>query len=156
MLRDARGVQLSTRNAESVAAYDRATDLFARYSATALEIIDGATARDPGFVMGHCFKAGAVITATEPMHELLRQAVEAGEALSSRANERERMHLAAARSWLDGDFDGSVQGYSRIAAEYPRDLFALQVAHIGDFLLGRQTGLRDHVAQVLHAWDRSV
>ncbi len=156
MLRDARGIQLSTRNAESVAAYDRATDLFARYSAAALEVMEGALARDPAFVMGHCFKAGAVITAAQPMQEALRQAVEAGEAVEARANDRERMHLAAARAWLDGDFDRAAQGYSRISAEYPRDLLALQVAHLGDFLLGRQTGLRDHVAQVLHAWDRSV
>src|SRR5512146_1087029 len=114
MLRDARGVQLSTRNAESVAALDLATDLFARYSATAFEVIDGAIARDPGFVMGHCFKAGAVITATAPMDQVLRHAVEAGEALSSQANDRERMHLAAARAWLDGDFERPVQGYARI------------------------------------------
>jgi tetratricopeptide (TPR) repeat protein len=156
MLRDVRGVQLSTRNAESVAAYDRATELLSRYSVTALEVIDGAIARDPGFVMGHCFKAGALITAGEPVEQPLRQAVEAGEALSSRANDRERMHLAAARAWLDGDFDRSVRGYARIVAEHPRDLFAIQVAHLGDFLLGRQTGLRDHVAQALHAWDGSI
>ncbi len=42
------------------------------------------------------------------------------------------------------------------SSHYPRDSFALQVAHIGDFLLGHSTMLRDRVAQVLPAWDENV
>jgi tetratricopeptide (TPR) repeat protein len=90
------------------------------------------------------------------MEPALRTAVEAGEALARGANEREWMHLAAARAWLDGDYDRAVDRYARIAAEHPRDLLAVQVAHLGDFMVGRQTGLRDHVAQVLHAWDAAT
>jgi tetratricopeptide (TPR) repeat protein len=157
MLRDLRGNSTSTRDAASLAACEQATDLFARYSARAFEVIDAALARDPGFVMGHCLKAGLVVTSTERgLEPVLREAVQAGEALAGSANERERMHLAAARAWLDGEYDLSMQRYARLAAEHPRDLLALQVAHVGDFMLGHQTGLRDHVAQVLHAWDPSV
>jgi tetratricopeptide (TPR) repeat protein len=157
MLRDARGLTLSTRNADSVAAYDLAVDLLARYSGNPLEVMGAALGRDPGFVMGHCLVAGAIVTTTERSGEAaLRQAVEAGEALARDATERERRHLAAARAWLEGDYDRAVDRYARIAAEHPRDLLALQVAHLGDFMVGRQTGLRDHVAQVLHAWDPST
>jgi tetratricopeptide (TPR) repeat protein len=156
-LRDARGNTLSTRDAASASAGDEAVALFARYSARALEVADAALAADPDFVMGHCIKAGIVVTAQErSLEPMLRDAVLAGERLSRVANDRERGHLAAARAWLDGDYDRAVQRYARLAAEHPRDLLALQVAHLGDFLLGRQAGLRDHVAQVLHAWDPSV
>jgi tetratricopeptide (TPR) repeat protein len=40
--------------------------------------------------------------------------------------------------------------------DYPRDLLALQVAHVGDFYLGASTMLRDRVAQVLPEWDTST
>jgi len=157
MFRDVRGNPLSTQNPASVAAGDEATALFGRFSARALEVVDAALAADPGFVMGHALKAGMIVTAQErPLEPLLREAVLAGERLSATANARERGHIAAARAWLDGDYEGAVQRYARLAADHPRDLLAVEVAHLGDFMLGRQTGLRDHVAQVLHAWDPSV
>lgn len=156
-LRDSRGVGVSTRNPESLEAYERALDRAVRFSGNPLDEIDRALARDPGFVMGHCLKAALITTLYErALEPALREAVEAGEALAGFANERERMHLAAARAWLDGDLEGAGQRYAWIAAEHPRDLLALQAAHLADFALGRQTGLRDHVAQVLHAWDPSV
>ena len=36
--------------------------------------------------------------------------------------------------------------------DYPHDLLALQIAHVGDFFLGSSTILRDRIAQVLPAW----
>jgi tetratricopeptide (TPR) repeat protein len=157
MLRDCRGNTLSTTDHGSVEALDRAVDLFARLAGNPIEVIDAALARDPRFVMGHCLKAGVVTTSLERgLEPILREAVEAGEACATGATERERAHLAAARAWLEGDYRRAVRTYARIAAEHPRDLLALQVAHLGDLALGHQLGLRDHVAQVLHAWDPSV
>jgi hypothetical protein len=40
--------------------------------------------------------------------------------------------------------------------EHPRDLLALQVAHVADFYLGQQRTLRDRVASVLPHWDENV
>ena len=54
---------------------------------------------------------------------------------------------------MHGDFAGSVRRYGEILLEYPRDLLALQVAHVGDFFNGSSTMLRDRVAQVLPEWD---
>ncbi|MFL6619172.1 MAG: tetratricopeptide repeat protein, partial [Povalibacter sp.] len=82
--------------------------------------------------------------------------IEAVEGLGKRANDRERAHAAAARKWLQGDFAGSVRAYGEILLDYPRDLFALQIAHVGDFFLGHSTLLRDRIAQVLPHWDASV
>ena len=62
------------------------------------------------------------------------------------------MHLNAARAWLSRDFAGAAKLYGDICAEYPRDLLALQIAHLFDFFLGHSTMLRDRPAQVLHAW----
>jgi tetratricopeptide (TPR) repeat protein len=156
-LADCRDNPVSTRNRTAVDRLEAATELLHGYFGDPLGVIDRALADDPEFVMGHAFRAGLLITAGDSTVEpLLRQSVEAGAALAHRANDRERRHLAAARAWLDGDFARSIQRYGDIVVEYPRDSFALQVAHIGDFLLGQSTMLRDRVAQVLPAWDEHV
>jgi tetratricopeptide (TPR) repeat protein len=157
MLHDVRGIAVSTPNPSSLEAYERAAEQMLGYSATALATIDGALARDPSFVLGNCLKAALVVGATErPLEPALRAAVEAGERHAGGATDRERMHLAAARAWLERDFARSIDLYGRIAVEYPRDTVAIQTAHFGHFALGQPGMLRDHVAQVLHAWDESV
>jgi tetratricopeptide (TPR) repeat protein len=153
-LRDQQGNAMSTTSAGAAAAYDQATELYLRYSASALAPIEAALQREPDFVAGHAFKAAVLAMTTERALEPdLRAAVEAAERLAPAANERERAHTAAARAWLDGDLDGALARWGRIALDHPRDLLALQTAHLGDFYLGRQTELRDRLAQALHAWD---
>lgn len=156
-LRDTRGLEVSTRNAASLAAYERAVDELHRYSGNPLATIDAALAADPGFVLGHCFKAALAVGATErALEPMLRQSVEAAEALAADATGRERAHAAAARAWLAGDFDAALDRYARIAIDHPRDTLALQTAHVAAFYLGRQLALRDVVARALHAWDERV
>ena len=84
---------------------------------------------------------------------ILEESVTAIEALGGRANERERMHAAAGRAWLGGDFARAIRLYGDIVVDYPRDLLAVQVAHVGDFFLGQSTLLRDRMAQVLPHWN---
>ena len=107
--------------------------------------------------MGHCFRAGMMVTGSEKAaQEPLEESVKAGEALWDDANDRERGHIAARVAWLDGDFATSIRLYGEILHDYPRDTLAMQVAHIGDFLLGQSTMLRDRLARVLPEWEESV
>jgi tetratricopeptide (TPR) repeat protein len=102
-------------------------------------------------------KAGlAVMSSERAARPMLADSLAALDRLSGRANARERAHAAAARAWLDGDFARSIRLYGDILLDHPRDLLALQVAHVGDFLLGASQMLRDRVAQVLPHWDGSV
>lgn len=87
---------------------------------------------------------------------MLEESVAAIDALDDRANERERMHAVAARAWFEGDFARSLRLYGDIVVAYPRDLLALQTAHIADFYLGQSTMLRDRIAQVLPHWSSDV
>src|SRR5215468_3482516 len=156
-LTDRRGVAVSTDNRKSLDRYERAVDLLHSYFYDPLAAIDEALAEDPAFVMGHCFRAGLLTTTTDKAVEpMLRKSVEAGEALAIKANDRERRHLAAARAWLEGDFEQAVTRYGDIAIEYPRDSLALQLAHLGDFYLGQSSQLRDRIARALCDWDESV
>jgi tetratricopeptide (TPR) repeat protein len=156
-LHDSRGLAVSSTNTASLEQLERATTLSASYYMDPLATIDAALVADPDFVAGHCLRAALAVMSTErgalPM---LEESVAAIEAAGARANQRERMHAAAARAWLDGDFERSLRSYGDIVVAYPRDLVALQTAHIGDFLLGHSTMLRDRIAQVLPQWNRDV
>ncbi|WP_029049394.1 tetratricopeptide repeat protein [Cupriavidus sp. amp6] len=152
-LTDSRDLAVSTQNAHSVALYETALRLLNGFYGDPLGVIDTALDADPGFAMGHALRAGLMLTAGDGTAEpMLRDSVEAGEALAG-LNERERRHLAAARAWLDGEFERSLRLYGEIVVDYPRDLLAIQVAHLGDFLLGQSSMLRDRIAQVLPHWD---
>ena len=157
MLRDRRGLTVSTRSRAALEACERAIESLNGLCGNPVGAADEALAADPTCVLAANVKAAAVImSADRPLEGLLREAVELGERHASGATERERQHLAAARAWLERDFTRSIAAYGRIAAEHPRDVLALQVAHTGHFLLGQQALLRDQLAQVLHAWDEAV
>ncbi len=156
--RDARGLAVTAGQAASVEGYERALELFNGYYADPLAEIDRVLGEEPDFLMGHALRAALMLTSSErrALGELRRN-VEAGEALVRRGlgTQREHAHVAAARAWLDGDLARSVTSYNRIAIEWPRDLLALQVAHLGNFFLGRSSWLRDNVAQALPHYSRS-
>ena len=157
MLTDARGCPTSAPSSVSLQQYEQALELSLSYQLDPLATIQKALDADPTFAMGHCLRAGLAVMATDrgavPM---LTESVEAIEALGRRAVDRERAHAAAARAWLQGDFAGSIQRYGEILLDYPQDLLALQVAHVGDFFLGASSMLRDRIAQVLPTWDTST
>jgi tetratricopeptide (TPR) repeat protein len=154
---DSRGLAVSTQQRSSLQQLERAMELSCGYFLDPLSTIHEALAAEPGFAMGHCFRAGLMIMASDrTLLPLLTESIEAVEALGKRANARERAHIAAARRWLHADFAGAVRSYGDIVVEYPRDLLALQIAHIGDFFLGASTMLRDRIAQVLPHWDGST
>ncbi|WP_119462795.1 tetratricopeptide repeat protein [Rhodospirillaceae bacterium SYSU D60014] len=156
-LHDKRGVPVSTESRESLDRLETATELLLGYFADPLAAIDEALAENPAFVMGHCFRAGLFLISSERGAEPeLRRSLEAAEALARKANDRERGHMAAARAWLEGDFHEAVERYSSVLIDHPRDIFALQMAHLGDFFLGQSVMLRDRVARVLPDWDEAV
>lgn len=150
MLTDQFGNPVSTRNRKALEAFDQAVSQFNVYRGDPIATIDTALSEDPSFVMGHCFKAGLLATTTEQAAEpAIKAAVEAATQAAKHATERERMHIGAARAWADRDFARAVMLYGEIVSEYPRDILALQIAHLGDFYLGQAPLLRDRPAQVL-------
>ena len=78
------------------------------------------------------------------------------EALAGRANDRELGHLKAVRLWIKGDFYGAVQMWEEVLTHHPRDLIALQLAHLTHVLLGDVPGQRDTVARVFPLWDETM
>jgi tetratricopeptide (TPR) repeat protein len=150
---DQLGNPVSAHDRIALDLYDHAVMQLAFYRADPIATIDEALAIDPAFIMGHCLKAGLLATTSERGSEAgIAAALAAAERHVGHALGRELMHLNAARAWLSRDFTGAAKLYGDICAEHPRDLLALQIAHIMDFLLGQSSMLRDRPAQVLHAW----
>ena len=154
-IHDQRGAPMSNGNAAATEGLEKAFALFQGYFNDPLAEIDTALAADPGFFMGHAFRAGLFLISSEKAAvPELAASVAQMERLAPRANERERGHLAAARSWLDGDFHGAIRHYGETIANCPRDAIALQFAHQVDFLLGQSRMLRDRIAPILPHWTR--
>src|SRR3954471_23290216 len=105
-LKDIHGEPVSTSNRRSLDRFEHALGLLNGFFADPLAAIDEALEEDPGFVMGHCLRAGLMVMAAEKSAEPeLRRSVETAEALAATAtataNDRERGHIAAARAWLN-------------------------------------------------------
>jgi hypothetical protein len=154
---DSRGLELTTTSRASADHYDQATTLLAGYYADPLAVIDQALAEEPHFAAGYCLRAGIGVLAAERSGQaLIASSLADAQKLAPHANERERRHLVAARTWLEGDWHRAVDLYGAVALDYPRDLLALQIAHVGDFYLGQQRMLRDRVARALPHWSAAV
>ena len=154
---DKRGNPVSYGSQQAVDALDKVCDMLHAYQADPLAEVDRIIAEHPDFALAHAFRAGAIATATDKAFEPeLIKSVVAAEMLAPKANDRERGHICAVRAWLDGDWERAVELWGRVSIEYPRDLLALQYAHLGDFYLGYSHMLRDRVARVLPHWNQNV
>lgn len=155
--RDPRGVPVSYPEAEAIAGLERAIEASLAFRGDAVAIIDEVLAAHPDFVMGWLFKAGWLTQAMETrVYDDMVAAIGEAEARIDAANDRERGHYEAARAWIRGDFYGAVQKWEAVLTAYPLDLFALELVHLTDVLLGDVVGQRDVVARVFTLWDESV
>jgi tetratricopeptide (TPR) repeat protein len=157
MPQDSRGVPVSCGDAVTLGLYEKALEQFQTYVGDPIATIDQALAQAPDFVLGHAFRAGVLMTIGERRFaEQARESVDAGEARSSRANDRERALIGATRRLVDGDWDGACAALDRVLVDHPRDVFALQTAHLMDFFRGDALNLRNRVSRVLPQWSPTV
>ena len=154
---DNRGIPVSYPHKEAIEGLERAIEISLAFRGDAIAEIDKVLKEHPDFIMGWLFKAGWLTQAMETriysdMVEALRQA----EQRLSKANDREKGHYEAVKAWVQGDFFGAVQKWEAVLTAYPLDLFALELVHYTDVLLGDVVGQRDCVSRVLNLWDESI
>jgi len=154
---DARGVPVSTDRIASIDAYEKALWQFQSYFGDPTATLAGALHDDPEFILGHIFSASAMLMMSErqylpAVHASLDQAA----ALAHKANDRERILLAATRDLAAGRWHEATAKWDRVLAEHPRDALALQCAHLIDFFVGDAVNLRDRTARVLGHWNVEI
>jgi tetratricopeptide (TPR) repeat protein len=154
MLKDRYGNLMSTSSSTAVAKFDHACELIRLYRGDPIAALDAVLEEDPDCAMAWAARAGILVQQTDKAYsEEAERSIRAGAAANG--NERERAHLDAARHWLDGRIHDATIAFARIAQDHPRDLIALQAAHLGCFYLGRQNELRDWPVQALRAFDKA-
>ncbi len=156
-LMDSRGLPVSTSSHAALEKYELAAGQTLGYFGNPLAALDEALAEDPDFAAAHMLRADlAVMSSEQGALPLIQESVAAIARLGDRATARERAHVGAAEAWAQGRFERAAHRYGAIAIEHPRDLLAIQCAHVVDFNLGDSILLRDHVAQALPYWNDEV
>jgi tetratricopeptide (TPR) repeat protein len=137
--------------------YERALLELLGYTGDPIATIDAALAEEPAFVLGHVFRAGALMTLSERRYrDEAARSVAAAEALEGAANDRERGLIAASRALVDGEWARACSLYEQVLIDHPRDAFAIQVAHLFDYFRGDVFNLKNRVARVLPQWSAGL
>ena len=134
--------------------YARASQEFALYVGDPIATLAEAVEDSPGFAMAHLANAHLHLAGSDkPGVEVAAAALDAVSGLL--LSDREQAHAASVRSFVEGDFERGHEQLERIVLEHPRDLVAVQTAHLWDFLLGDARRLRERIAMVLPHWTAS-
>ncbi len=154
---DARGLHTTVSDPRALQAYERALHAFQTYRGDPLAPLDEAIRLDAGFAAAYAAKALLQCTVFERrfMREALRT-LEAGRAALEHATPRERALADAAGTLARGRWPEGVERLEQVLLDHPRDILALQVAHLMDFFRGDALNLRNRVSRVLRAWDRAM
>jgi tetratricopeptide (TPR) repeat protein len=137
--------------------FETALKRFQTYIGDPIDEIESVLAREPEFVLGHLFRAVAYYVTSERRYQAPAQAsVTAARALLGHANEREKRLFGAVEKLVSGEWDAACRGFDRVLQQFPTDIFALQSAHLIDFLGGDALNLRNRPGRVLPEWDRSM
>nr|WP_286260286.1 tetratricopeptide repeat protein [Streptomyces graminofaciens] len=155
MTTDRYGNRLYECTAEGAERLDRAVEALLFFRPELPDAVTDAVTAAPASPLAQAFAAYLGVLGTEA-----RDAAEARRAFADFAAgldhtalpRRERLHMAAAGAWLDGDLRGASRRLAELLVECPRDPLALAVGHQLDFFTGDATLLRDRIGGALPAW----
>ncbi|SEF17754.1 hypothetical protein SAMN05428954_7043 [Streptomyces sp. 2112.3] len=156
MTADRHGHPMSETGTEALAHYEQALDDLLFFRPRVVKTAQAVLAASPRSVMGQTLAAYLGVLGTEE-----KDAAAARERFvrfrsgldTDRLTPRERMHIAAATAWLDGDLHGGGRILGDLSVAFPRDALALFAGHQHDFLTGDAQRLRDRVGGALDVWD---
>ena len=149
--RDARGSRISGANVRALDHFEASLSCWQSWTADPHVEVKRALEAAPDFVMAHILEAQLHLCSRDPAGVARAHAALARARLLPQ-NGRERMHLAAIATGLQGEIERSRQLLGALLGEYPRDAVALTAAHAMDHLLGDTAAMRDRVAAILPHW----
>src|SRR5262245_4009917 len=147
---DTKGLGVSTKSSEALAAYERGLDLFLRWRGGAVEALDAAVQSDPRFALAHCTKAYIAwrMGRADLAIAAARQATAAGD---DARHDRERLHVRAADALQRGDHPAAYEALGQIAAGYPTDRIAVRIIGLNCITQGDYRGGIDIARRSLEA-----
>ena len=136
---DIKGLTVSTRSSEALAAYERGLDLFLRWRGAPMEALAAAVKADPGFVLAHCARAliawrmGQVAVASAAHRDVM--------ALADRVHdERERAHLDVVDALQQGERAKAQDLLERASERYPLDRLIVRLVGLNCIVRGDYEG----------------
>jgi tetratricopeptide (TPR) repeat protein len=153
MLKDCRGLELTTASPQTVAAFDHAIDGYVGYSADLMVRLDNLLTLDPEFGMAHCLKGYLFMMAYRAdLVPAARTVSAVAWHRMSNGTTRERAHAEALDRWASGDVERAVSVWNQILQDHPHDILAFRLAHFANFWLGRPEEMLASVLTVERAW----
>ena len=157
MLKDCRGLPLTTDSPQTLAAYDHAIDGYLGYSADLTGRLESLLAIDPEFAMGHCLKGYMLMMAYRAdLVPVARAALASVQRCLSHATPHEQAHAAALSLWVAGDAESAAAVWDQILLDHPHDVLAFRLAHFINFWLGRPEAMLASVLRVERAWNADL
>ncbi len=157
MLKDCRGLPLTTDSPHVVEAFDHAIDGYLGYCADMAARLDALLALDPEFGMAHCLKGYLLMMAFRA--DLLPAARAASAAAwqgIAAGTAREHAHAGALDQWVAGAPEQAVAVWDQILESHPHDVLAFRLAHFVNFWLGRPDAMLASVLSVERAWSPAL
>lgn len=153
MIRDERGLPLSTDSAEAVSLFDRAVEHYLKFHADTMVLVGRTLAADPHFLMGHCLKGYLLLSAANPIYRAeIAAALVTAEAGAASATERERQHVAAFAAWAGGALDRSFGIWREILDRHPTDLLAARICDTTWFRYGQTAKILAQADRIAGGW----
>ncbi len=152
MVKDRQGNLTSAANSSAVQHLDTALDCFLFFNGSIPDEINLSLQADPNLVLARALQAYIGVLGTEPNDAQAARESFLAFKQPVTLEPRERLHLSAAESLLEGDFLAAGRILEEITISHPRDLLALGVGHQIDFFTGNSRMLRDRPAQAIAAW----
>jgi tetratricopeptide (TPR) repeat protein len=154
---DIAGNTTTTKSVRALEHFNQALDDFIHFRGKLVENIDASLNADPDFALGYAYKGYVGVLGTEPKDAAVAKTIVDKFLKSTNPSflsERERLHLHAAKTLLEGDFHGSSQQLAELSRQYPRDILALSVGHQLDFFTGNAALLQQRIECALPAWTK--
>lgn len=152
---DERGCRVSGANPVALEHFEHALAASRAWRSGADTLAAAAQREAPHFVMAHVLQAYLLVCGRDPRRVRAARPIVTHASLM-RADDRERLHLAALAAVLDDHFELAKAHLGRVLESYPRDLLALQAAHAFDYATGDFERMAERVERVLPAWSRDT
>jgi tetratricopeptide (TPR) repeat protein len=150
---DVRGNPCSSTSAVARDALEHALWRLVSFYDAPLADLDAATAADPAWCLPHLVRAGFFLGLNEPaMQPQALAALALAQPGLAHATAREKAHHQALQQLAQGRWHQASRTWHALLLQHPRDLLALQWAHVWDFYRGDTEALRQLPARALPEW----
>ena len=157
MLKDCRGLALTTGSPATAAAFDHAVEGFLSYRSDLPARLAELLRQDPDFAMAHVLQGAMMLAAYRAdLQPAASTALAKARPLLKTATAREQAHGSALAHWVGGDAEQAIAVWEEIVQAHPHDALAFRLAHFGNFWLGRPEAMLASVLRAEPAWSAAL